>query len=164
MTESPRTASLPQGHGSTPSHSTKTSKPDNRSVIQTLEANIDGGTISPGPQLNHQPQIEEQHGQTNTGIPAAITRRLYTSHILSAWNSRSFEFGAVLFLASAFPKTLLPLSVYALARSASAILLAPSIGRAVDRKGRLPVVRFSISKWLYMATIGQVLTMQKADP
>ncbi|KIW67523.1 hypothetical protein PV04_06767 [Phialophora macrospora] len=73
-----------------------------------------------------------------------ITRRLYVSHFLSTWNSRSFEFGAVLFLAAIFPETLLQLSIYALLRSASAIVLASSIGYAVDQRQRLPVVRFSI--------------------
>merc|ERR1712000_67280 len=42
-----------------------------------------------------------------------IARRLYVSHFLSTWNSRIFEFGAVLYLASIFPGTLLPMSVYA---------------------------------------------------
>jgi iron-regulated transporter 1 len=77
-----------------------------------------------------------------------ITRRLYLSHFLSTWNSRSFEFGAVLFLAAIFPATLLQLSIYALLRSASAIVLASSIGYAVDQRQRLPVVRFSIGKRL----------------
>ena len=165
MTESPKPATSPQGHGSGLSHSlTKTSEPDNRSATQTLEANINDAMISPGPQLNNQPQTEEERGQTNPGISAAITRRLYTSHLLSTWNSRTFEFGAVLFLAATFPMTLLPLSIYALVRSASAILLAPSVGRAVDRKGRLPVVRFSISGSQIMASISQVPMMQSADP
>ncbi|ETI22095.1 hypothetical protein G647_06166 [Cladophialophora carrionii CBS 160.54] len=77
-------------------------------------------------------------------VPRRIARRLYVSHFLSTWNSRSFEFGAVLFLATIFPQTLLQLSVYALLRSASAILLASSIGYAVDQRPRLPVVRLSI--------------------
>ncbi len=79
-------------------------------------------------------------------IPTAITYRLYISHFLSTWNSRSFEFGSVLFLASIFPLTLMPMSIYALVRSASAIVLAPSIGRAIDRQNRLQVVRLSIGK------------------
>ena len=91
-----------------------------------------------------------QNGQdldiAERGIPSAVTRRLYISHFLSTWNSRSFEFGAVLFLASIFPMTLLPLSIYALVRSASAIVFAPLIGRAIDRRSRLAVVRFSIGE------------------
>ena len=95
-----------------------------------------------------------QHGkdQARQSIPKAITRRLYISHFFSTWNSRSFEFGAVLFLASIFPMTLLPLSIYALVRSSSAIFLAPLIGRTIDRKRRLPVVRFSIGKLPFFHT------------
>lgn len=108
-----------------------------------LEANVSVVTIPAATETSNTPQDAEDH---EPAIPAAVTRRLYLSHFLSTWNSRSFEFGAVLFLASAFPMTLLPLSIYALVRSASAIVLAPMIGRAIDRRGRLPVVRFSIGK------------------
>jgi len=79
-------------------------------------------------------------------VSPLVARRLYVSHFLSTWNSRSFEFGAVLFLAGIFPGTLLQLSIYALLRSSSAVVLASAIGRAVDRRERLPVVRFSIGK------------------
>ncbi|EXJ58932.1 hypothetical protein A1O7_06363 [Cladophialophora yegresii CBS 114405] len=86
----------------------------------------------------------EDDPESEPDVPPHITRRLYVSHSLSTWNSRSFEFGAVLFLATIFPETLLQLSIYALLRSASAIVLASSIGYAVDQRPRLPVVRFSI--------------------
>ncbi len=77
-------------------------------------------------------------------IPRSLTLRLYTSHFLSTWNSRLFEFGAVLFLASIFPGTLLPMSVYAVVRSGAAILFAHSIGTWIDHGNRLAVVRLSI--------------------
>lgn len=92
------------------------------------------------------PRDIEDDVPARSRIPAAISRRLYISHFLSAWNSRSFELGAVLFLASIFPLTLLPLSIYALVRSGSAIILGPIIGRAIDKRDRLQVVRFSIGK------------------
>lgn len=79
-------------------------------------------------------------------IPSAIRWRLFTSHFLSTWNARSFEFGAVLFLASIFPATLLPMSVYALTRGISAILFSPAVGRYIDLAERLHVVRLSIGK------------------
>lgn len=60
-----------------------------------------------------------------------IDRRLYTSHLLSTWNSRLFEFGAVLFLASIFPGTLMPMSVCAL-RSSSRNLSDPGLIVAID--------------------------------
>ncbi|KAL1757468.1 Ferroporti-1 [Schizophyllum commune] len=78
------------------------------------------------------------------GVPSAIKKRLYVSHFLSTWNSRVFEFGAVLYLASIYPGTLLPMSVYALSRQVSTILFSPFIGRYIDRTNRLKVVRLSI--------------------
>ena len=75
---------------------------------------------------------------------SGITRRLYISHFLSTWNSRTFEFAAVLFLVRIFPETLLPSSLYALVRAASAICLAPLIGQWIDRFDRLKTVRLSI--------------------
>ncbi|KAI1868008.1 uncharacterized protein JN550_006496 [Neoarthrinium moseri] len=77
-------------------------------------------------------------------LPWSLAIRLYTSHFLSTWNSRVFEFGATLFLASIYPDTLLYMSVYALVRSASAILFAQSIGTWIDQGNRLTVVRVSI--------------------
>ena len=56
-----------------------------------------------------------------------------------------FEFGAVLFLASIFPGTLLYASIYALVRSLSAVLLSSWLGSIVDRSNRLKVIRQSIS-------------------
>jgi solute carrier family 40 (iron-regulated transporter), member 1 len=73
-----------------------------------------------------------------------LTLRLYASHFFSTWNSRIFEFGAVLFLASLYPHTLRPLSAYALGRSAAAVLGARAVGAAIDTRDRLAVVRVSI--------------------
>ncbi|KAF2839140.1 hypothetical protein M501DRAFT_1024162 [Patellaria atrata CBS 101060] len=70
--------------------------------------------------------------------------RLYTSHFLSTWNSRLFEFGAVLFLVSIYPATLLPMSVYALARNGRVIIFSPAVGSWIDQGNRLIVVRVSI--------------------
>ena len=81
---------------------------------------------------------EEEHGR--------IRFRLYTSHALSAWNSRLFEFGAFLFLAKIYPLTLLPASVYALARAAAAALISPWLGSYIDTADRLRAVRLSIRK------------------
>ncbi|CAK4031549.1 Ferriportin iron efflux transporter [Lecanosticta acicola] len=70
---------------------------------------------------------------------------LYISHFLSAWNSRVFEFGAFLFLANIYPQTLLPASVYALARAASAALLSPMLGSYLDRTNLSQRVAVAIS-------------------
>ncbi|RYP08038.1 hypothetical protein DL765_008932 [Monosporascus sp. GIB2] len=83
-------------------------------------------------------------GQAPEDVPATLQAHLYISHFLSTWNSRLFEFAAVLFLASIFPDTLLPMSVYALVRSGAAILFAQPIGSMIDKGNRLTVVRISI--------------------
>ena len=84
--------------------------------------------------------------QTASQVSKSTIRRLYISHFLSYWNSRVFEFGSVLFLASIFPGTILPLSVYALARGIAAVLFSPAVGRYIDLGERLRVVRLSIGK------------------
>lgn len=77
-------------------------------------------------------------------IPSHLASRLYTSHFLSTWNSRLFEFGSVLFLAAIYPQTLLPMSVYALVRSGAAIIFARVLGTWIDRGERLSTVQISI--------------------
>jgi iron-regulated transporter 1 len=57
-----------------------------------------------------------------------------------------FEFGAVLFLASIFPGTLLYASIYALVRAFSAVALSSWLGAQVDHSDRLVAVRHSIGK------------------
>lgn len=84
-------------------------------------------------------------------------RRLYISHFLSTWNSRAFEFGAVLYLATVFPGTLLPMSLYALARGLSGIVLAPAVGWYIDTGDRLRVVRASIGMLFFMFITGIVV-------
>ena len=79
-------------------------------------------------------------------VPAPIARRLYVSHFLSTWNSRVFEFGAVLYLATIYPGTLLVMSLYAFMRGLSAIIFAPAVGQYIDNGNRLQVVRVSIGK------------------
>ncbi|KAJ5719339.1 hypothetical protein N7493_007794 [Penicillium malachiteum] len=83
---------------------------------------------------------------SSSSVPEArpVLYRLYTSHLLSAWNSRMFEFGAVLFLASIFPGTLLYASIYALVRALSPILLSSWMGSRVDKSDRLVALRHSI--------------------
>lgn len=83
---------------------------------------------------DHQPQLSHTY----------VCRLLYTSHFLSAWNSRAFEFGAFLFLATIYPQTLLPASVYALSRAAAAAVLSPWLGRYIDYAERPTIVRMSI--------------------
>ncbi|KAF2713993.1 iron transporter [Pleomassaria siparia CBS 279.74] len=82
--------------------------------------------------------------------PATITPakpilwKLYLSHTLSTWNARTFEFGAVIFLATIFPDTLFYTSLYALCRSGAAAIFSSWVGGIVDRTHRLTMVRHSI--------------------
>jgi iron-regulated transporter 1 len=89
-------------------------------------------------------QTDETTPRTTDGEHGRIRLRLYTSHALSTWNSRLFEFGAFLFLAKTYPLTLLPASVYALARAAAAALISPWLGSYIDTADRLRAVRLSI--------------------
>ncbi|KID90574.1 Ferroporti-1 [Metarhizium guizhouense ARSEF 977] len=95
------------------------------------------------PQSNDGESLAPSNSNTEVNR-TRVEWQLYTSHFLSMWNSRLFEFGAVLFLASIFPSTLLPMSIYALIRSLSAMLLAHPLGTWIDGGNRLSVVRVSI--------------------
>ena len=93
------------------------------------------------------PSETSQHSterRVENKAPKALLYRLYVSHTLSTWNARTFEFGAVIFLAAIFPGTLFFASCYALFRSAAAAALGSWIGSLVDSKNRLYVVRQSI--------------------
>lgn len=89
--------------------------------------------------------VDPNYPATSPTRPSApLVWKLYVSHTLSTWNARTFEFGAVIFLAAIFPGTLFFASCYALFRSAAAAILGSWIGHHVDRKNRLHVVRQSI--------------------
>ena len=88
--------------------------------------------------------VEETTTFITASVPKNIQIRLYTSHTLSTWNSRTFEFASILFLAAIYPSTLRPMSIYALVRSAAAVLLAQPVGSWIDTGDRLAVVRVSI--------------------
>lgn len=95
--------------------------------------------------LRHQSgQSESEPSVNSTGVPTSLALRLYVSHFLSTWNSRVFEFGAALFLASIFPGTLLPVSIYSLVRNAGYIVFAQPVGTWINTGNRLNVVRASI--------------------
>jgi hypothetical protein len=82
-----------------------------------------------------------------------VRNKLYISHFLSTWNSRLFEFGAVLFISTIFPGTLFPASIYALTRSASVVVFSTAIGRLIDRSERISLIRLSISKLFSLVNI-----------
>ena len=97
------------------------------------------------PLINNSANAESQRpDNVQSRVTRKIANRLYLSHFLSTWNSRVFEFGAVLYLASIYPGTLLPMSAYALSRGLAAIIFAPAVGHYIDVGNRLQVVRVSI--------------------
>lgn len=102
--------------------------------------------VTSGHHLLHQaePGEDETNVQGTSEVPRSIAFRLYTSHFLSTWNSRLFEFGAALFLTSVFPGTLLPVSVYSLVRNAGYILFAQPLGAWINTGNRRDVIRTSI--------------------
>ncbi|GAO50611.1 hypothetical protein SAICODRAFT_72386 [Saitoella complicata NRRL Y-17804] len=87
---------------------------------------------------------EEPRDAFNDAVPTSIRWKLYVSHFLSTWQSRLFEFQAVITIAVIFPGNLLQPSIYALIRGLAAVLLAPAAGKYIDRTDRLKVVRLSI--------------------
>lgn len=91
--------------------------------------------------------VSGDEGRPQSQISTRTTYRLYVSHFLSTWNSRVFEFGAVLYLATVYPGTLLPMSAYALSRGLVAILFSSAVGHYIDVGNRLQVVRVSIGRF-----------------
>lgn len=133
--------------------STSTAPP----MTDAEESQAEGITV--GHHLLHKPvennsddleQATTVAGSSNNGgappaeVPNSIAFRLYTSHFLSTWNSRLFEFGAALFLTSIFPGTLLPVSVYSLVRNAGYIIFAQPLGAWINKGNRLNIIRTSI--------------------
>ena len=81
----------------------------------------------------------------NLAVPRKFTIFLSVSHFLPTWNSRLFEMGTVPFIAAIYPETLLPVSVYALARSGAAVAFSAAIGACIDTFDRLVIVRVSVT-------------------
>ena len=111
-----------------------------------------------------QGQVLEFDSSPDAAEETGIKRRLYISHFLSTWNTRVFEFGTVLFLASIFPNTLLPSSVYALVRAASAICFSPIVGNYIDRLDRLKIVRLSVGSFSYSCPRFKIISIRAFGP
>ncbi|KAL9013661.1 MAG: hypothetical protein Q9173_001655 [Seirophora scorigena] len=126
------------------------SRVSNRTEFLPVAVSLMGPPGSNGAESlkSQQPPMGDEAAEDQSTVDAEgfrrVTRRLYTSHTLSTWNSRMFEFGAFLFLADVFPETLLFASVYALARSLAVFLLSSWIGGIMDGSNRLWAIRASI--------------------
>ncbi|KAG0649553.1 Iron-regulated transporter 1 [Hyphodiscus hymeniophilus] len=58
---------------------------------------------------------------------------LYTTHFLSTWNVRSYEFAAIIFTAAAYPDTLVAASIRGIMRAVASICFSSAVGRWVDQ-------------------------------
>ncbi|MCJ1270058.1 hypothetical protein MMC22_009952 [Lobaria immixta] len=57
---------------------------------------------------------------------------LYLSHFLSMWNSRTYEYGAILFIQAAFPGNLLPSCINGITETVCVLISSSALGRWVD--------------------------------
>lgn len=140
----------PASLGSQTLNNSETTRAMKNAEPQESSNRVSSGNLADGarPMDEFDVTVQETEDQTAPQASSAITWRLYLSHFLSTWSSRSFEFGSVLFLAHIYPDTLLYLSIYAMCRSAAGIALSTNIGKAIDRNARLQVVRLSIGRLL----------------
>jgi iron-regulated transporter 1 len=120
----------------------ETSNSEDASALQS-----ENGSTSNEPLLGEITTTTRERPQSSTQTSTSIKQKLYISHFLSTWNSRMFEFGAVLFLVAAFPDTLLYTSAYALVRSLAVALVSSALGRRIERFDRLKVLRYSIGEY-----------------
>ncbi|KAE9376928.1 hypothetical protein N431DRAFT_401495 [Stipitochalara longipes BDJ] len=82
--------------------------------------------------------------------PDGMTRsqafNLYTSHLLSTWNIRQYEFAAIIFTAAAYPKTLTAAAIRGVVRTLASICFSSMVGRWVDQNpNRLKTLLRTIS-------------------
>jgi len=84
-----------------------------------------------------EPRVEgpllEENSIDRAELSKAQAWNLYTSHALSTWNARTFEFAVILFTAASFPDTLLASSIRGLCNTLAALCLSPAIGSWIDR-------------------------------
>lgn len=85
----------------------------------------------------------------------AITRRLLLSRFLTRAGDQAWDFAVPLTLVKLFPETLQIAAVYYLCIRAGQVLLAPRIGRLIDRWQRVTVVSCGIG----LQTVGMLLAL-----
>ncbi|KUJ20381.1 uncharacterized protein LY89DRAFT_579459 [Mollisia scopiformis] len=72
-------------------------------------------------------------GDEELYITRSQAYNLYTSHFLSTWNIRTYEFAAIIFTQAAYPNTLRPAAVRGIVRTLASICLTSKVGRWVDQ-------------------------------
>ncbi|KAE8453801.1 hypothetical protein EG329_009313 [Mollisiaceae sp. DMI_Dod_QoI] len=101
------------------------------------------------------PETEDEQPQQMLALiqdeePVYITRsqayNLYTSHFLSTWNIRTYEFAAIIFTQAAYPNTLRPAAIRGTVRTLASICFTSMVGRWVDHNSnRLKTLISTIS-------------------
>ncbi|KAI9876617.1 MAG: hypothetical protein M1830_006054 [Pleopsidium flavum] len=69
------------------------------------------GDGNPDPGLTQTPTTPADAEDNLDYMTKTQAWNLYTTHMLSTWNARTYEFAAILFTASAYPDTLLASSI-----------------------------------------------------
>lgn len=80
------------------------------------------------PDENEDSEVTEETSQDVTTTNWQLAA-LYTTHTISMWNSRCYEFAAVLFTTFAYPHTLTVASLRGLTANLACLLFAPAVGR-----------------------------------
>lgn len=124
----------------------------------------------------HEEAIDGEGGDDSSVEDLSRTRHLidkgtllafYTSHALFMANNRSYEFGSVLFTASAFPHTLVAAALRGLSAHLASVLLSPSVGRWCDtHPSRLRPVQICIVLQRFciaLASLGWALIVQESE-
>lgn len=92
------------------------------------------------------PSLSMANRQEPDGMTRSQAFKLYSSHCLSTWNIRTYEFAAIIFTAAAYPDTLLAASLRGMVKTGSSILFSSSVGRWVDQSpNRLKTLLTTIS-------------------
>ncbi|KAJ5047373.1 uncharacterized protein L3040_003200 [Drepanopeziza brunnea f. sp. 'multigermtubi'] len=90
--------------------------------------------------------VRTPDGELDSGMSRSQAYNLYTSHLLSTWNVRTYEFAAVIFTAAAYPDTLLAAAIRGIVSTLASICFSSVVGRWVDQSpNRLQALLSTIS-------------------
>lgn len=96
--------------------------------------------IEPGPTVALVPNADPVY------ITKSQAYNLYTSHFLSTWNIRTYEFAAIIFTQAAYPNTLRPAAIRGIVRTLASICFTSIVGRWVDQNSdRLKILVSTIT-------------------
>ncbi|KAH9212610.1 hypothetical protein DL95DRAFT_436686 [Leptodontidium sp. 2 PMI_412] len=97
-------------------------------------------------QTSTSPMPQSTPENERNGMSRSQAYNLYTSHFLSTWNVRTYEFAAIIFTASAYPDTLTAAAIRGIVRTLASICFSSMVGRWVDQNpNRLKTLLGTIS-------------------